>query len=157
MNMDIYSGLWADAQASLINELFNSRVGIPIPSYLYPSIIIYRHNLRHAVNIKKIYQVSEIGIPIIYSIINILKPEDEISIDNALGARHSGSDPIMADAILPMLHDVDSECQYPPKYVPYAHFYWLIGLINESIMKFYEFQNMPIYVITLSLCQNIFL
>lgn len=82
-----------------------SRIGIPIPPHLDPPVTVRRHNLRHAINTEKIHQVSdETGNPIIYCIAKILKQEDGISIDIALGARYSGSGPIVGDAILPVIH-----------------------------------------------------
>ena len=85
-------------------NLLNTRVGVPIPPHLDPPVIVRRHNLRHAINVEKIHQVSEeTGVPIIYCIADILKREGGISIDAALGARYTGSGPIAGDAILPVL------------------------------------------------------
>ena len=86
-------------------NLLNTRVGIPIPPHLDPPVIVRRHNLRHAINVQKIHQVSEqTGVPIIYCIAGILKREGGISIDAALGVRYTGSDPrIAGDAILPVI------------------------------------------------------
>jgi len=36
-------------------------------------------------------------------------------------------------------NDVDSELQYPFRYVSHRHFHWLIGLANGAIVKFYRF------------------
>lgn len=85
-------------------NLLNTRLGIPIPPYLDLPVIVHRHNLRHAINIEKIHQVSdETGVPITYCMANILKREGGMSIDAALGMRYSGSGPVASDAILPVL------------------------------------------------------
>src|SRR5205814_6314430 len=63
-------------------DLLNTRVGFPIPSDLDPPVIVRRHNLRHAINIEKIHQVSEeTGVPVIYCVANVRKREGGMSMD----------------------------------------------------------------------------
>src|SRR6266516_4273248 len=85
-------------------DLLNTRVGVPIPSNLDPPVIVHRHNLRHAINIEKIHQVSEeTGVPIIYCVANVRKREGGMSMDTVLATRYNGSGPVAGDAILPVL------------------------------------------------------
>src|SRR5204863_8806937 len=68
-----------------------------LPPHLDPPVIVRPHNLRHAINIEKLHQVSEeTGVPIIYRLATILKREGGMSID-------AGSGPIAGDAILPLV------------------------------------------------------
>ena len=85
-------------------DLLDTRVGVAVPSHLDLPVIVRRHNLRYAINIEKIHQVSqETGVPIIYCVANVLKREGGMSMDAALAARYSASSSIAGDAILPIL------------------------------------------------------
>ena len=126
-------------------DLLNTRVGASIPSHLDLPVIIHRHNLRHAINIEKIHQVSEeIGLPIVYCIANILKREGGMSMDAALSARYSTSGSILGDAILPVLPGtplmLTQNFNIPLDIFPIVIFTdSFTGLINGAIIKFYGF------------------
>src|SRR5579859_4906041 len=103
----------------------------PGSASLFHNIYIFRQpNLRHAINVEKIPQVSkETRVPIIYCIANILKCEESISADTVLGVRYKlqwfwpycwRRDPVCAPWCT---DDVDSEFQYPFRYVSHRHFH----------------------------------
>ena len=126
-------------------DLLNTRVGVPIPSHLDLPVIVRRHNLRHAINIEKIHQVSqETGVPIIYCVANVLKREGGISMDAALAARYSASGSVVGDAILPILPGtplmLTQNSNIPLGIFPIVIFTDLFtGLVNGAIVKFYGF------------------
>ena len=126
-------------------DLLNTRVGFPIPSDLDPPVIVRRHNLRHAINIEKIHQVSEeTGVPVIYCVANVRKREGCMSMDAALAARYNGSGPVAGDAILPVLPGaplmLTRNFNIPLGIFPIVILTdSLTGLVNGAIVKFYGF------------------
>ena len=131
-----------------------------LPSHLDPPVVVRRHNLRHAINIQKIHQVSEqTGVPIIYCVADVLKREGGMSMDAALGARYSGSGPIAGDAILPVLPYtplmLTQNFNIPLGIFPIVIFADSQASLMEPSSNSMDFQNTPVRVTILSLRPNI--
>jgi hypothetical protein len=83
-------------------ELLNSRVGAPLPDSAAVTIVVRRHGLRHALNLKRLHSLSEsTGTPVTYC---VARERSRIGISHrqVYGLR-VGHKNIKGDAILPLI------------------------------------------------------
>ena len=83
-------------------ELLNSRVGAPLPDSAAVTIIVRRHELRHALNLKRVHYLSEsTGTPVTYC---VARERSRIGISHSqVYTLRVGHNNIKGDAILPLI------------------------------------------------------
>ncbi len=82
--------------------LLRSRVGAPLPNYVDAPIVVRRHQLRHAFNVKKIQAASSSTENSITYCMAKVKKRVGMSLNYTYSLRH-GHDNVRGDVILPLL------------------------------------------------------
>ena len=83
-------------------ELLQSRVGAPLPDFTAVTIIVRRHELRHALNLKRLHSLSEsTGAPVTYC---MTRERSRIGISHSqVYTLRVGHKNVKGDAILPLI------------------------------------------------------
>jgi hypothetical protein len=94
--------LWLRQPTKEDIELLNSRIGARLPDSAAITIIVRRHELRHALNLRRLHHLAKFShTPVIYSVANVIS-RGGVSRSKAYRLR-VGHKNVKGDVILPLI------------------------------------------------------